>query len=126
MIDVPPERPPRWATPRDPSRSTLGEVFDELASVLGVMLFAWQRLAADVVLEVDPRTRALRYRTVGVSVARQNGKTLLVIIRIALELVRPRLDRRLHRPGPQHGPPPVGEALRLGCTCARRSPAEAA
>lgn len=57
--------------------------------MLGIMLFLWQRLAADVALEVDPVTRALRYRTVGISVARQNGKTLLVIVRIALELIRP-------------------------------------
>jgi phage terminase large subunit-like protein len=85
-----PERPPRWATPRRIERRTLGPVFDELASVLGVMLFLWQRLAADVALEIDPRTKALRYRTVGISVARQNGKTLLVIIRIAMELVRSR------------------------------------
>lgn len=53
------------------------------------MLFWWQKLVADVALEVDPVTRALRYRTVGISVARQNGKTLMVIIRIALELIRP-------------------------------------
>jgi hypothetical protein len=86
----PPERPPRWATARSIERRTLGAVFDEVASVLGVMLFLWQRLAADVALEVDPITKALRYRTVGISVSRQNGKTLLVLVRIALELIRPR------------------------------------
>jgi len=86
---VPPERPARWATPRT-DRRTFGALFDEVASVLGIMLFAWQRFAADVALELDPATRALRYRTVGISVARQNGKTLLVIIRIALELIQPR------------------------------------
>lgn len=86
---APPERPPRWATPRSVERRSLGGLFDEVASVCGVMLFLWQRLVADVALEVDPLTRALRYRTVGVSVARQNGKTLLVVIRIALELIRP-------------------------------------
>lgn len=67
----------------------MGGVFDQVASVLGIMLFLWQRLTADVALEVDPLTRAYRYRTVIVSVARQNGKTLLVVIRIALELIRP-------------------------------------
>lgn len=86
----PPERPPRWATPRSVERNTLGAAFDDVASVLGVMLFLWQRLAADVALEIDPLTRALRYRTVGISVARQNGKTLLVIVRVAMELIRPR------------------------------------
>ena len=58
--------------------------------MLGLMLFLWQRLAADIALEIDPRTRALRYRTVGISVARQNGKTVLVIVRVAMELIRPR------------------------------------
>lgn len=86
----PPERPPRWATARSVERRTLGGAFDQVASVLGVMLFAWQRLAADVALELDPMTKALRYRTVGISIARQNGKTLLVVVRIALELIRPR------------------------------------
>jgi len=87
---APPERPPRWSTTRSVERRTLGRAFDEIASVLGFMLFGWQQLAADVALEVDPITRALRYRTVGISVARQNGKTLLVIIRVAMELIRPR------------------------------------
>lgn len=85
-----PERPPRWSTTRNVDRNTFGAAFDEIASVLGVMLFAWQRLVADVSLEIDPITKALRYRTVGISVARQNGKTLLVVIRIALELIRPK------------------------------------
>ena len=58
--------------------------------MLGWMLFLWQRLAGDVALEVDPVRKALWYRTVGVSVARQNGKTLLVVVRIALELIRPK------------------------------------
>ena len=70
---APPERPPRWATPRNIERRTLGGVFDEVASVLTIMLFLWQRLSADVALEVNPMTRALYYRTVGISVARQNG-----------------------------------------------------
>jgi hypothetical protein len=85
-----PERPPTFDTKRSIERRTLGHAFDEVASVLGIALFLWQRLLADVALEVDPLTRALRYRTVGISIARQNGKTLLVIIRVALELVRPR------------------------------------
>lgn len=86
----PPERPARWGTPRTIERRTLGGAFDAVASVLGVMLFTWQRELANVALEIDPLTRALRYRTVGVSVARQNGKTLLVVIRVALEMIRPK------------------------------------
>jgi hypothetical protein len=87
-LETPPERPPRWATPRT-GGATFGRQFDQVASVLGFMLYTWQRRVADVALEIDPATEALRYRTVGVSVARQNGKTLLVLIRIALELIRP-------------------------------------
>ena len=64
-----------WDAPDLPAASS-----DQVASVLGFMLYGWQRLVADVSLEIDPTTGALRYRTVGVSVARQNGKTLLVLI----------------------------------------------
>lgn len=85
---TPPERAARWATARNEHRRTLGGALEEVASVLGWGLFNWQRQVGDVALEVDPIRNALWYRTVGVSVARQNGKTLLVVCRIALELIR--------------------------------------
>jgi hypothetical protein len=53
------------------------------------MLYRWQRGSADVALELDPITPTLYYRTVGVSVARQNGKTTLVVVRVAMELIQP-------------------------------------
>jgi len=56
-----------------------------VAQALGFRLFDWQQHAADVALEhVDGR---YAYRTVGVSVGRQNGKTALAASRIALELL---------------------------------------
>jgi hypothetical protein len=85
---TPPDRPARYGTLRNPKRRTLGGALDQVASVLGWMLYPWQREVGDTSLEVDPITKALWYRTVGVSVARQNGKTLLVICRVALEMIR--------------------------------------
>lgn len=39
----------------------------------------WQRLVADVAMEIDPGTGQLRYREVVVTVPRQSGKTTLVL-----------------------------------------------
>lgn len=55
--------------------------------MLGWRLFAWQQQVADVAGEYDPVTLRPRFRTVGVSVARQNGKTTLVLVRIARQLL---------------------------------------
>lgn len=60
-----------------------------MAELLGWSLHPWQRHAGDVALEYDRATRTPSYRTVGVSVARQNGKTTLVCARIALQLIVP-------------------------------------
>jgi hypothetical protein len=61
-----------------------------VARLLGWPLFPWQAEAADVAGEYDPGTRIPIYRTVGVSVARQNGKTSLICSRIARQLIPPR------------------------------------
>lgn len=50
-------------------------------------MFPWQSHTADVAGEFDPLTNRPYYRTVGVSVARQNGKTSLVCTRIARQLI---------------------------------------
>jgi hypothetical protein len=55
--------------------------------MLGWELFTWQREAADIAGEYDPATGRPRFRTVGVSVARQNGKTTLVLTRIGRQLL---------------------------------------
>jgi hypothetical protein len=43
-----------------------------------------------VALEFDAATRVPCYRTVGISLARQNGKTTLVLCRVAMQLIVPR------------------------------------
>jgi hypothetical protein len=68
--------PPRWATRRNPTRKTYGPAVARLAQVLGLPLMGWQRLVADVALEVDADGRFV-YRVVDVTVPRQSGKTWL-------------------------------------------------
>jgi Phage Terminase len=55
--------------------------------MLGFDLFTWQREAADLAGEYDPVTGRPRFRTVGISVARQNGKTTLVLVRVGRALL---------------------------------------
>ena len=47
--------------------------------MLGTPLMPWQRLVADVALEIDPATGFPAYREVWFSVMRQSGKTSLVL-----------------------------------------------
>lgn len=58
--------------------------------MLSFDLFPWQRYVVDVAGEYDPATRIPCFRTVGVGVSRQNGKTTLVCARIARQLIAPR------------------------------------
>lgn len=81
---------PRWGTPRQPARPTRGGLDRQVAALLGWTLFPWQQHTADVAGEYDPRTKIPCYRTVGIGVARQNGKTTLVCSRIARQLIPPR------------------------------------
>jgi hypothetical protein len=69
--------PPLYATPRDPSRKTLGGAVARVAKQLGTPLMPWQRLVVDVALEVDPKTGRLVYGEVDVTTPRQQGKTKL-------------------------------------------------
>ena len=55
--------------------------------MLGWELFAWQQSAADIAAEYDPTTGRPRFRTVGLGVARQNGKTTLVLVRVGRALL---------------------------------------
>ena len=77
---------PRWSSARSslPSR---GDLDADVAVQLGWEMFAWQKEAALVAGEYDPATGRPRFRTVGISVARQNGKTTLVLARIARQLL---------------------------------------
>jgi hypothetical protein len=69
--------PPLYATPRDPSRDTLGGAVAAIAEQLGVPFMPWQRQVADVAMEVDPATGRLAYREVVLTTPRQSGKTTL-------------------------------------------------
>lgn len=63
-----------------------GPKLAQVAELMGINLFGWQRQVADTALELDDDGR-YRYRTVATSVGRQNGKTSLLIARIGLELL---------------------------------------
>jgi hypothetical protein len=69
--------PPLYATPRDPSRDTLGGAVAAIAEQLGTPFMPWQRQVADVAMEVDPATGRLAYREVVLTTPRQSGKTTL-------------------------------------------------
>lgn len=69
---------PRFGTPRG-DRETLGPKVAEYARrELGLVLMPWQRHVLDVALELNDRGNFV-YRQIGVTVARQNGKTTLVL-----------------------------------------------
>lgn len=70
---------PRWATRRTPARETLGAQIGYYARLIGQPLMPWQQLVADVGGEIDPESGRPAYRSVIVTVPRQNGKTTLVL-----------------------------------------------
>ncbi len=82
--------PPRYATPRNPDRPTLGHEVAAIAKRLGTPLMPWQRYVADVAMEYEPiadpvmRRRSalgirLVHREVDLLVPRQSGKTTLIL-----------------------------------------------
>ena len=81
-------KPARWATPRNPDRDSHGPALEQVANLLGFELFEWQKQVADTALEIDENGRYC-HRSCGVTVGRQNGKTTLLMFRIALELLKP-------------------------------------
>jgi hypothetical protein len=72
-----PACPPLYATPRDPTRKTLGGAVARVAKQLGTPLMPWQRHVADVAMEIDPHTGLLAYGEVDLTTPRQSGKTTL-------------------------------------------------
>ncbi|WP_194820521.1 terminase [Nocardia sp. XZ_19_385] len=70
--------PPRFATPRNPSRPTFGPAVAKVSAAMGQPLMPWQRQVADTALEVDERGRFV-HSLVVISVPRQSGKTTLVL-----------------------------------------------
>jgi phage terminase large subunit-like protein len=81
---------PRFATRLRPDTPSRGHLLAAVAKLIGYELFPWQRSAADVALLFDPFSGLPLFRTVGVGVARQNGKTTLVCARVAMQLLAPR------------------------------------
>lgn len=69
--------PPKYATPRNPYRRSLGGQIAKLAEALGKPPMPWQQLVYDVATEVDEDGR-LVYELVLITVPRQSGKTTLV------------------------------------------------
>lgn len=69
---------PRFHTPRDPSRRTLGGKAAKIAAALGVPFMPWQRMAADVALELDDAGKFV-YHDVVITVPRQSGKTTMTL-----------------------------------------------
>ena len=90
MLAAPPvAAAPRWGTPRDPSRPSIGPAVARIAAALGLELFDWQRLVHDVAGEFGPD--GFDRRTVVVVVGRQSGKTTGVALpRLAAALLIPR------------------------------------
>lgn len=70
--------PPRYSTPRNPERATLGPRVAKIAELLGTPLMPWQQHVADIALEVDEHGK-LVYREVVITVPRQSGKTSLML-----------------------------------------------
>lgn len=71
---------PRIASPRQAGQS-LGPIVASLANDLGVPLLPWQQYVMDDALTIDAQGKFVR-STAGVLVARQNGKTHMMRMRI--------------------------------------------
>jgi hypothetical protein len=86
---APADPPPRFGTPRDPSRPTTGPRVAAVADMLGRPLHPHQQLIVDVAGEVDPATGLPAHPEVCVVMPRRGGKTATV-----LALLLERLRRR--------------------------------
>ena len=71
--------PPRYGTPRTPSRRTRGHEVAAVAKACGFQLMDWQRHVIDVALEVDEDGHFV-YREVVCLLPRQNGKSLMCLL----------------------------------------------
>lgn len=94
-----PEAEPRFATPRNPNRQTLGRRVGQVMALIdpprrldgGRGPMPWQQQVLDVACEIDPATGLFYYREVIVIVERQAGKTSLSRGKLAHRCVwRPR------------------------------------
>ncbi len=76
------EAAPRFATPRNPNRQTLGPKVAKVLKASDPMIqkgdpMPWQRDVLDVACEIDPATGLFWYRNIVIVVPRQAGKTSL-------------------------------------------------
>ena len=78
---------PRIHTPYIDAPSLAHEVI-ELAEKIGMPLMPWQKTVMTDALKIDPDTGMFKRKTVGVLVARQNGKTHLAAMRIIWGLIK--------------------------------------
>ncbi len=83
---VPPYVEPRWCS-KPSSLPSHGHLDIQVAQLLGWELFRWQVDASMLAGEFNPLTGRPRFRTVGASVARQNGKTSWILTRIARQML---------------------------------------
>lgn len=86
---------PRWGTPRNPDRDTLGGQVADVAARLGLPPMPHQRHIFDVAFELDPDTGELWYSEADVWVMRQCGKTMGVLFPVMVH----RLTMMPHRLG---------------------------
>jgi hypothetical protein len=73
--------PPRFGTPRNLDRLTLGPQVGEVARRLGMPLMEWQQHVLDVALELDD-DGGLAYSELVLTAPRQNGKTAIVLSKL--------------------------------------------
>lgn len=90
---------PRFGTPRNYSRETLGGQVAKVAEQLGTPLMPWQRHVADVAFEIDPATGLLWYGEIDLTVPRQSGKTTLIL---SIAVFRALAKVAAWAPGPQN------------------------
>ena len=75
-----PRSSPRYATPRDPGRPTIGDsTAAHLARLRRARPYAWQRDVADVAGELNEAGDGFRYPIVVLSVPRRGGKSTLTL-----------------------------------------------
>ncbi|WP_146070816.1 hypothetical protein [Arthrobacter sp. B1805] len=77
MSSNPRNPPPRFATPRNPARQTLGGSVCKVMQAAGNTPMPWQRDALAVACEIDPATGGFWYDTVIAIVLRRAGKTTI-------------------------------------------------
>lgn len=86
---------PRWETPRTSGRRTYGPQVATLAGMVGMKLMPWQRRVLDVALEFDDVSGRFFYREVRLTVPRQSGKTVLLLMLMVFRCVAMGGDRRV-------------------------------